>query len=368
MRLNGYITGYTDLIGDLQHGGSHSGAAESDIVRDASGQMHLAAFGGSGQLEYRLGPYEGWAAKTSTPPGGSPAGDGFWPIPHSGNVLNDIGQSTILLTSLEEMYQNGPDLFIFSGGDSLNINLGDAKFRLAGTGGTGSTRYPNLSLSGELTLPTSVHDTGDINFVTHADTRDNGPSPATQGEAAALALGFGSLNYNSGSGMVNLVPGSGIHVYGGSSVSSPPPFTSTSFDLTIFGSLIPDECMDVHQASLPSDSITVHMPGLYLCGYSVLMNRQGGSTDRVISRIKLTRNGSQIRGSRAYGYQRSGSVGEASIENQFLFTAEAGDVITLEWDRVAGPAALPTDIVWVPGQSVIWFWRIGPHRTKQSSK
>lgn len=57
------------------------------------GQLTLSAFNGSGQLEYRMGTNEAWHWKPSYELSGGPGGDGFHPIPHSGQV-----QAMILMT------------------------------------------------------------------------------------------------------------------------------------------------------------------------------------------------------------------------------------------------------------------------------
>lgn len=54
------------------------------------GQLQLSAFNGSGQLEYRFGAHEAWHWKPSYELLGGPAGDGFHPIPHSGQIEHMI--------------------------------------------------------------------------------------------------------------------------------------------------------------------------------------------------------------------------------------------------------------------------------------
>lgn len=70
------------------------------------GQINLSAFVGSGQIEYRYGPYQSWAMKVRNVSTGGPAGDGFHPIPHSGQITAMILGA---LSSNEEVVftQNG---------------------------------------------------------------------------------------------------------------------------------------------------------------------------------------------------------------------------------------------------------------------
>src|SRR6185503_9099027 len=54
------------------------------------GQISVRPFGGSGRLEYRFGPHQAWAERLTHASVGGPANDGFWPIPHSGQILEQI--------------------------------------------------------------------------------------------------------------------------------------------------------------------------------------------------------------------------------------------------------------------------------------
>jgi len=56
------------------------------------GQVKINAFAGSGQLQYRMGPHghEAWNWKPSYSLFGGPSNDGFFPIPHSGQIVNMI--------------------------------------------------------------------------------------------------------------------------------------------------------------------------------------------------------------------------------------------------------------------------------------
>lgn len=65
------------------------------ITHVASGQNSFNAFAGSGKLEYRFGPHESWHIKQSHSSTGGPANDGFWPIPHSGQIRAMVASGSI---------------------------------------------------------------------------------------------------------------------------------------------------------------------------------------------------------------------------------------------------------------------------------
>jgi hypothetical protein len=44
-------------------------------------------------MQFRFGPHQGWAAKLTHSSTGGPANDGFWPLPHSGQILEMIART-----------------------------------------------------------------------------------------------------------------------------------------------------------------------------------------------------------------------------------------------------------------------------------
>jgi hypothetical protein len=61
--------------------------------RGTGGQILLDPFAGSGRMQYRFGPHQAWAEKMTHASTGGPANDGFWPIPHSGMILEMIART-----------------------------------------------------------------------------------------------------------------------------------------------------------------------------------------------------------------------------------------------------------------------------------
>jgi hypothetical protein len=67
---------------------------EGQIILDSLGQVRLDAFDASGILEYRFGPHQAWYWKPSYGGTGGPFGDGYFPIPHSGQIAAMILDDT----------------------------------------------------------------------------------------------------------------------------------------------------------------------------------------------------------------------------------------------------------------------------------
>ena len=84
--INGPVTyGATGL------GGGNAG----DIISSADQQTSMSTFQGSGKLEYRFGPHQSWHIKQSHTSTGGPSNDGYWPIPHSGQIRAMVASGSI---------------------------------------------------------------------------------------------------------------------------------------------------------------------------------------------------------------------------------------------------------------------------------
>lgn len=344
VRINGFLHSYVDMVGFLQHGGSHSGAALGDIILDASGQMHLGAFGGSGQLEYRFGPYEMWAAKTSSPPDGSPAGDGFWPIPHSGNVNEMIA---LALPTLQTGYENNNNVFVTSAFGDLGIASQSAKFRIAS-----SEERSHIQLSGVLAPASVDHERGDLTFMLHQDSED-GSLPTSEAEARAQSLGYGQLVYDTGSGIVNLVTGSGIMEI--KNDTSAQTFTTGTVTIGLLTAGIPDKHYHIDTTN---DQIVILVPGLYHFHYAVNTDVTSGAS-RSIIRVRLLHNGTALTRYNSYAYAREATAGEGTCRNAGFLLLEAGDTLELQANRDIGGNTCAV----LANETHIGLWHVGPLRT-----
>ena len=94
-------------------------------------------------------------------------------------------------------------------------------------------------------------------------------------EAAAKSFGYGNLAYNTGSGMINLLSGSGIAQFGQGATVVPSFNSGSGPQVVPLESLLPDKNYGVG-----SDIVTIFSPGMYLVTYSVVLRRAAGNRDR----------------------------------------------------------------------------------------
>lgn len=98
--------------------------AQTDLALDSNlGNINLGAFSASGEFEYRFGPYESWHWKSGYDSTGGLGGDGFYPIPHSGQI-----EQMILENSLQDINgETGPSITIIgtSGVDVRNTGTNE---------------------------------------------------------------------------------------------------------------------------------------------------------------------------------------------------------------------------------------------------
>jgi hypothetical protein len=379
-RLNGYLDSFVDQAGFRQHAGIWSGISFGNMVIGSSGaisfsgyqNISIQAFGGSGMLEYRQGPCEGWAVKSVYGPGGGPAGDGFFPIAISG------------LFGFNDCYHANNEL-------NINTNFGDVIFYsvfrkvlfLAGQ------RAP-LRLSGILFAPVATGNTnneqGDINPCLHSvskpvakfagSTMNSFTDPTSDFEMQARAMGVGSLFFNTGSGIANISIGSGIGQWNFQSYAGgdtyPLSVTKETFvRLPINTETVGD--LNYTYASGPT-GIGIFSPGLYRCHYSCSFRRSTiNATFRTAAiRAVLNQQGinpatpginaaNTVAQSQSYASAQNTNAPCCSTSHTFLFNADAGDLIALEAALVDATAGSDGLNLTTSGTLII-LEKIGPKR------
>jgi hypothetical protein len=58
--------------------------------KNRGGQITLSSFASSGRLDFQFGPHQGWYSKLTHASTGGPKNNGSWPLPHSGQMLEQI--------------------------------------------------------------------------------------------------------------------------------------------------------------------------------------------------------------------------------------------------------------------------------------
>lgn len=110
-------------------------AQNTNINLQSKADINATTFDGSGAMQYRFGPYQSFAIKTSISSTKGPANDGYWPIAHSGNV-NEMINKLITGNDGDVFFNNNGTL----GSDSLGLTYNDSLNTL-GVSGRLSLKY-----------------------------------------------------------------------------------------------------------------------------------------------------------------------------------------------------------------------------------
>jgi hypothetical protein len=385
-RLNGYLDSFVDQAGYRQHGGIWSGISRGDTVIGSSGfiafsgyqNVLISSFGGSGKIEYRGGPNEGWYASGPWGKGtGGPLNDGMYPIALSG------------LYGINDAYKANAIAFLNATFGDLNI-IGNTRKTVFVPG----SRAP-LRVSGVLFAPINVGNTnneqGDLMSCLHGvikpvpkftgSTMNTYSDPATPEEMTARAMGVGTLFFNTGSGIANISIGSGIGqwnftTFNSTDVYGMPIVKEVFVRLPISTETIGD--LNYSYASGPT-GIAIFSPGLYKCTYSCSFRRltPDASFRTTAVRAVLKQQGINalvpgisatdiIPQSISYAACQNANVPCASTSHSFLFNADAGDLIALEGALIDTSAGAGGGVNLTTSGTLIILEKVGPKRGRFS--
>lgn len=372
IRVNSFDDSWTaSFVGFKQHIGTYSGIAVRDIGHQASGQLRVAAFDGSGVMEYRQGPHEGWAIKIRGVNTGGPSNDGFDPIVPSGQIRAIPTLQNTYENSMNLQGTNAARIVIGTGGGALQFATDNRKFNLLPWA---NARAP-ISISGVSqynTGPVSSYDPGDLTFITHGNVI---PGLGATSEAVGIAqsLGVGSLALNTSSGVTNLMMGSGIGFYVQSNARNigvvPENWTRFPFETVAIGDLN-------YSVDSSLSGIRVWVPGLYKVDYNVGFEKTVGTTARTMGARLVKFEASQITDAININGARvvNGSYSWAQITNITALTRDsarssvlvnvltAGALLGVEGTFV-GQGAVGQNASSIPSGTSIVIQRIGPNRS-----
>jgi hypothetical protein len=385
-RINGFIDSFAALAGWQQHGGIWSGVSTGDTIIQSSGLLALSGvnfrleiFGGSGVLTYRGGPYEGLHLKEvwEGPSTAGPAGDGFWPIMHSGHFEEGA--------TLNRAYARGQNVVLIdSSVGRTNGSTPQITFIVANRKFTHSTKYTQfpVSFSGLYRFPglAGNDDVGDFGIFTHSAVAPGSISnPNSADEARARSLGPGAICFSTGSGFINTMTGSGIAMYCGG-------FEKVQTPLNIVGrQRVPLQTTLIPDLMMANDGqfsgVRFFVPGLYLVDYCIGLEKTAGTTARTMAAWGIivpkgleaqfpvpSPMPTAISGSISYGIVTNTTAStNTSLSNRFLVNADAGDFLALEVVTTrAGPAGQDVAILGSGTRCIIQY--IGPRRSDTNSK
>lgn len=363
-----------------------------NVLVTSASQFDVSAFNLSGLFQYRFGPHQSWAIKTSHASTGGPSNDGFWPIAHSGNVNQMINTAVAALptniTALRDetaaATSNSIITFTDSGGgiDIATIDAGTIDFysELRGVNGvsinnvgeglnvvngvalsglqaqyelgrrvyiasspgnlefianTAKTKFAGtttaaINLSGVFTRPNASQELGDMYVYGNScpDALGAFTNATSPEESAAKALGVGSLCYDTGSGIVAVSVSSGIAQFLNN---------GNTLVITTVAQTVPLNIS--YQSSdknfglgtgLASGQITIFSPGLYRATYKCYIRKTVGTTPQTCD-VSARLNGGNILGSTVgtFHFDATTAASNSTI-GIVLFNANAGDVFDIQ--------------------------------------
>lgn len=368
-RLNGYTDSFVNQTGFRQHGGFYSGIALGDIILQSSGQVSISGT----NVSLTVGEREkityvdnyGWSAKQPYLTTGGPNSDGVFPIAISG------------IYSIDMAYRANREIRFRTPYGNLYLIADELRPVFVGTG-----RSP-MQISGMLAVPLKSstnqnNQEGDV-FMCHHSVIGRPPKlpnsnftpytpPDFDFESDARSLGHATMAYNTGSGIINLMVGSGI--YYGSALSNNFLVSTTEYPNRI---RFFDQISDANFAfDTGPTGVRIFTPGLYRARYNVTVEKQSGTNIRTIaSRAVVYHNNEDatifngdrtVPGSISFASaQNTSNWQRASMCNEFLFNADAGDFIAVEAFHIDLSGAANGFVISPSGSNII-IQKIGPKR------
>lgn len=332
------------------------------------GQIQLKPFDSSGVLEFRFGPHQAWYEKLTHASTGGPFNDGYWPMPHSGQILEMIDINASLQTAYEggevistSVAQGGPVRII--GTDTYGLHL------LQNEAG-----HPHILFSGVKKPVSFGNNEGSFYLSKHSLGRSedlarlNIPTLDNDADIKARSVGHNTFFINTGSGIANVSVASGIASFVNLTNSSAIDETGLNINFIGLSQLIPDNYM----TAVSNSGIIIYVPGFYRLQYSVFADKTLGNlaqTIRTSARVndKFGRT-FEIFGGESYAYLRNNNQHNKNTATAVsLVDFNAGDTVNLHVRTTEAPPADNSVRIPTRGSSVVIEY-IGPQRgltTKQ---
>lgn len=326
----------------LSSGSLQTRTYTGDITNIANGTISLKPFDGSGQLEYRMGPHQAWHWKPTYGGTGGPAGDGFQPIPHSGQINQMILAASAAAGNLQSSYEAGRTIntSALNGGPVAISGIDTYGLQLAQLEGS----HPHIIISGIYAQATSasVLLPGAMWLQAHSAGIDAqlGPNTVTnQDEASAQSLGIPTLFYNTnGSGITSVRVASGIAQAFNNGNSSA---------IDEVGIMVPISIITTPTTFYTVDSVSgigILVPGLYKISYVAGLEKTLGSlTQCVATEIRNQDKWGRVfrmLGSNSTATMRDdNALDRATANGQWLGDLKAGDHIIIFANTTEAPPA-----------------------------
>jgi len=315
--------------------------------------VELGAFSntsnGSGRLGYRFGPYESWHQKQSFSPFGTgPNGDGYWPIPHSGQILQMIlenGGGGGGASTLQEAYEGNPNIFT-SVAQNGPVQIVGTDVQPLALYVSETDPFPHIQMSGVLAEVTNGNQRGALWMQAHAapvEASLNGvAAPTTQAESDARSLGPALPMYNTGSGITNLVISSGIGNYinatGVAFEQGDPARLDSTFDI------FPIFPADGFMRPVAGSGVVINVAGAYRISYIGVVNKTAGNLKQAVQvepriRYTLGREDNILGAVNGFNLINSDEAAFSSVSNFVMTDLEAGEALYMKY--LVSPTPMP---------------------------
>ena len=341
------VTGAGDILIDNTDSGLHN----NDINLESTAQIALKAFFfgpvPSGQLEYRFGPYESWQTYINSAPTSGPAQDGFWPIPHSGQIAQMITEGGGGGT-LQQAYEAGHRIDTSTGqGGPVQIHGGTSIWGLhLSQTELGGVSFPHILMSGVIGVVSAATRTGSIFAQQHTLARSEDKvrlgigTISSKAEADALSLGPNTLFYHDGSGVVNIRTCSGVTAF--TNITNIPTISETEDDINFSPGtqLIPD----TYATGVSNSGIIVLVPGLYRIQYNIFYEKTTGSLTQSVKAQTIIsdqwgREGSVFGGASYASLRDNNAHKRNSGTGNMLVDINAGEAVNIRVNTTEAPPA-----------------------------
>lgn len=323
------FTSVADFSVLAQNGGIsfETQSPQGDINLNSVADTMIEAFNHSGILSYRFGPYQAWHAKTGLGVTGGPYGDGYWPIPNSGNVKDMITRLATLQTAYDAgstitTTKNQPVRINGSTGSALRLELAEDQFI-------------HIEMSGLLRAPSSTRFSaqGYLVLVKHGMNLNDGivSSITNQAFIDAASMGLPTLWMHCGqSGIAPMRLGSGVSQFFNVAASNTIDEIGLYSPITPASQAVPDRFF----AGVSSSGVKVMVPGLYKALYSASIEKTAGELEQQINcELRVNDqwgNAYRIFGGASYATVRdSGNNPNNTANGQCIFDIGQGETINI---------------------------------------
>ena len=364
--IKNQASGFISLVGlggnvEMSAGFNIAGNATNDVVWQAQFQTSLEPFLGSGKLQYHFGPYEAWHVNPSTNGDTEgPLNNGYFPMPHSGQILQMILETAGGNTSLQDAYLNGSAIFTDNvDGGAVSIQ-GDISYGLFLS--QTEDEHPHLLVSGVMNRPSSGYDTGVMWLQGHSAGEivqlQGGSQPSNRAEASAKSLGIDTWFMETGSGIVSLRAASGVSQF--FNVGASQTIDEDGLIVPLNTETTPSTFYHVRANS----GVQIFVPGLYKIHYSAIIEKPTGNLAQgVVAELRMRDKWGQefkYLGSESAAILRdSNDLNENSCVGQTLVDIHAGDSVVLFVMHNGSPPAGNTIRAKARSSNMIVEW-IGP--------